>query len=291
MYIEGAISSQVEDVEGNQFDPTEFDTSRFLSEGFLDVDHLMHNNGIQESVIGKPVSVWTSGKRLFARFLLYPSAFTREIYDYIQTHPGVLGFSVAGWVDKPYFGRGGKWDLISCALTHSPKQPDAYAVALSASGMTLRGVMSAFIADLKHGSVDVSGMRPLYLYFRGMADSPVLALELAAWSYQQIHGGLRYNASFSATDTISQMRENLFFRESDVESFTLDTKAELAHWRFLHPEDEHIAPDGRLKSLEDAVAHLRYCMRLNPIQVATILGRLRGREDVIKGISKTHGAA
>lgn len=292
MYIEGPISSIKEDVEGNLYDPNDFDTSKFLTEGFLDIDHLMHDGKIPEAVIGRPVSIWKAGGQLFARFLLNNTPFCREIHEYVKTHPGVLGFSVAGWVNKVLFERGGRWELLSCALTHAPKQPDVYAVALSANGMTLRSVMSAFSGDLLHGTVNVQTVESLYHYFRPMVESPVLAVQLSAWAHKRIIGDEIWTPqSMAATDVISQMRQNLFLRDEDVNSFVLDTKAKLAHWKLIHPDDEHLSSDGRFNSLEDAIYHLRYCLRLNPIQVATILGRLRGRDDVIRNISKTHGAA
>ena len=270
------------------FNPWDIDTSQFLSHGFLDIDHMMHNHGVQESVIGKPVSVWREGGRLFARFVLYPTELGKEIYDYIKSHRGVLSFSIAGGLSKPLYERGGKWDLISCALTHVPKQPDAYAVALSAHGMTLRGVMSTFAADLRHGIVRTDSAFSLYQYFKPMT-GPVLAIQLAKWAVQKPM--IRYADSFAPVDAMEQFRMNLFYPDEDVRSAAVDEKAHLAEWKLFHPEDEHIDGNGRYRSLDDAVAHMRYCERLNPTQVAVRIGRLRGRDDVIKGISKTHGAA
>lgn len=282
LYIEGAISSAVEDVEGNQFDPNDMDVQEFLSNGFLDIDHLFHKYGMQESVIGKPVSVWKEGKRLFGRFKLMSSEFCREIHDYVKAHPGVLSFSIAGPLEKPLFGRGGKWKLLSCALTHSPMQPDAYTVALSATGhtMSLYSIMSAFVADVRHGTIrNNTPLADLYQYFKAMA-GPVQGFELATFAFLKMH---EYRAP---TDIMSQLRDNLFYDENMVETFALETKGRLAEWKLFHPEDEHITRTGQFRSPEDAVTHFRYCERLNPIQVATIMGRLRGRGDVVHGWGK-----
>lgn len=275
-------------MEGNTFDPDDIDTSEFLERGFLDIDHMAHNAGIREAIVGKPVAVWKDKGRLFARFLLNPTQLGRDIYEYCKAHPGVLSFSIAGLVQKPLYDRGGKWSLQSCAITHVPKQPDAYAIALSGAGMTLRGAMSAFAADLKHGTVRADSLSALYDYFKPMT-GPVMAFQLATWAYKKPE--IRYAASQAPVDLMTEFRQNLFYPEDEVESAVLDERAHLTKWKLFHPEDTHIDDKGRYNSLEDAVAHLRYCERLNPIQVAHRIGRLRGRDDIIKGISKTHGAA
>lgn len=278
LLIEGPISSAVEDVEGNTFDPADFDTETFLTQGFLDIDHLAHKYGIREAVVGVPVAVWRKGNQLWARFKLEATDLGREIHEYVKAHPGLLSFSVAGGLEKPLFARNGKWKLVSTAITHVPMQPDAAAFALSGNTMTLRGIMSAFAKDLEHQSVDTKSILSLYRYFSPMA-GPVLGFELAAWADLRLHG------QRAATDLMTEFRQALFYPEDTVESFALDTKAHLAEWKFLHPEDEHLDRSGRFNSMEDAVAHLRYCERLNPIQVATILGRIRGRGDIVRGFA------
>lgn len=272
LYIEGAIASSVEDVEGNTFDPALMDTDHFLREGFLDVDHLTHTMGIQEANIGKPVAVWRDKDRLFARFLLKPTEFGKEIYRYVKSHPYILSFSIAGDMEKGWFARDGKWKVQSCALTHVPKQPDAYAVALSGTGMTIRGIMSAFLGDLRHNTVDVASFDKLRDYFYAMSNNPVLSMQLAGWAQRHLMSGS------PKVDLVQVLRENLFFPDDQVNGFALDTKAQLAEWKLLHPDDEHLTDDGRFRSEDDAVFHLRYCMRLNPNQVAGIMGRLRGTD-------------
>ena len=283
LIIEGPISSAVEDVEGNQFLPDDIDTSQFLSNGWLDVDHLYHKYGVKEAIVGRPLAVWKQGKQLFGRFQLAASEFGHEIYAYVKQNPGVLSFSIAGPLEKPLFTRGGNWNLVSCAITHSPMQPDAYAIALSASGhtMSLYSIMSAFVGDVRHKTITAdTPLGDLYRYFKAMA-GPVVGFELAVFAKIRLDGAL------APTDIMRQLKDNLFYDENMVESFALDTKAYLAEWKFFHPDDDHITRSGQFRSPEDAVAHLRYCARLNPIQVATILGRLRGRGDVVHGWSKS----
>lgn len=283
LYIEGPIASAQEDAEGNTFAPEDMDTDEFLASGFLDIDHLHHKYRIAESVVGKPVAVWRKGKQLFGRFVLSPTQIGRDIYEYVKAHPGVLGFSIAGDLEKPWFGRGGRWIVKSCAITHVPMNADTGAFALSAgSTMTLRGVMTAFTNDLLHGAVDTRSLSSMYVYFKGMA-GPVLGLELAAWAYKEIH--LRMDYGLAAVDLMTQLRNTLMVPEEDAAAYALDTKAHLAQWKLLHPDDVHLNRTGQFQSLEDAVAHFRYCERLNPIQVATLLGRIRGT-DLIRGSAR-----
>lgn len=283
LFIEGAISTAHEDVEGNMFDPSLINTDKFLSEGFLDIDHLQHKFGIKESVVGRPVKVWRDGKRLFARFQLAATDLGREIYEYVKKNPYVLSFSIAGGLEKPYFERGGSWDVRSCAITHSPMQPNAYAIALSAHGhvMSLHSVMSAFYSDLVHKTVDVTNLSSLYQYFKGMSD-PIQSIQLAAWAHKRFSNTIKMEGYRAPTDIMNELRQNLFYPEQETSNFVLETRAHLAQWKLFHPEDEHLDREGTFMSVEDAIAHLRYCERLNPIQVATILGRLRGKTEIIK---------
>ncbi len=279
LYIEGPMSSAKEDAEGNTFYPDDINTDQFLTQGFLDIDHLYHKYHVQEAVIGKPVGVWKKGHQLYGRFLLSATDIGREIHQYVREHPGVLGFSIAGGLEKNLFDRGGKWDLVSCAITHVPMNPDTAAFALSAQTMTLHGVMSAFAGDLLHNTVDARSFGSLYTYFKAMSN-PIMGIELAAWAYKNLH--LRMDKSLAAVDLMQQLRQSLFVPDEETGAYSLDTKAHLAQWKLLHPEDEHLTRTGQFHSLEDAVAHLRYCERLNPIQVAMILGRIRGT-DLIRG--------
>jgi hypothetical protein len=286
LFIEGAITSSKEDVEGNLFDPKEMNFDFLLQDGWLDIDHLYHKYGIQEAIIGKPVAVWVEDDTAYARFELQDNELNREIYDFIRQHPQVLSYSIAGDLEKPLFQRGGKWDVISVGLTHNPMQPNAFAVAKSAGQMTLHGIMSAFAADLTHHTVDYRSAQSLYTYFRGMTD-PMLSAELTFWALKKLNPHvLHYNALRAPVDLMSQFRQNLFLPEDYVEGFALDVRAHLMNWRLMHPNDTHINQDGSFNSVEDAVYHLRYCEKLNPIQVAMILGKLRGRGDIIKEYKK-----
>ena len=107
-----------------------------------------------------------------------------------------------------------------------------------------------------------------------------MALSLASWAFKNLY--LRVEKSLAAVDLMTQLRANLFVPDEDTEAYALDTKAHLAQWKLLHPDDEHLTRTGQFHSLDDAVAHFRYCERLNPIQVATLLGRIRGT-DLIRG--------
>lgn len=286
LYLEGIITVPKEDADGGVYTPDQMELAELVREGFLDVHHMMFEHGQPDAIIGEPVDVRVVKDGVWARFKLYKTKLAQDIWNYVREHPGVLGFSIAGRLFKPLFDRGGRWSFKreyggSVAVTRFPMQPFTWAVATmegepaalaaSVSRATLTDVMTSLAGKILAGEVRLNApFEVWYDTFRSLSLDPVSSASLSTWAIEY------FGRMSEAVDTV-RMLEAILIPDPEQEADMAEAIAEdIDKWLLVHPDDEHFTADGKYKSLDDAIMHLRYCKRLSSMQVAKILGYLRG---------------
>ena len=287
MYLCGIVTLPREDAEGGVYQNEDIDIQGLLSDGYLDVNHLMFEHGVQEAVIGLPVEIRQTKLGTWVKFRLENSQLARDIWDYCIEHPGLLGFSIAGGLRKTLFERGGEWLLGdkhggSVGICRFPMNPGTFAYASSQAALaatvselshqTLLRAMSALVSDFKMGRAKCGfSYNEWYDYFKKTAGlSPLPTAGLANWASGYFH------SMAETQNLIEQIRGTIVLDPTEDSELEEAVNGEVVKWLSVHPDDPHFNAEGRFKNLDDTVAHFRYCCKLSPIQVARIMGAIRG---------------
>ena len=273
--ITGTVTSQTEDAEGNQFTPDRMNWSRFLREGYLDIDHAYFNNQIEAAIIGVPESLTVFADHVEVTFRLINRPDAEAIYQYIQDYPNLLGFSIAGPLQKSLFDTNGAWPaIVSIALTHAPINADTNAIALSASQFFQLYSTAHHLLSLPAALPSLPEWRRFFLA-EGWSLWEAQALSQWAMTHEFVH------KLDSAPIRASQLLENLLVPPDALEPLLESIRQELHTYWQHHPGDVHFTRDGRFNSVKDAVQHLRYCQHLTKEQIAHIVGAIRMRPEFI----------
>jgi hypothetical protein len=128
----GGIASTIDvDADEEELDPTGFDVSYFLDNGYLNYNHQAKFN--PDAVIGEPTSAKATEKGLYIEGILYPeSQLAKSVYDttrMLEKSSGNrrMGFSIEGQAlaRDPYNPKKiTKAKITGCAITLSPKNPN-----------------------------------------------------------------------------------------------------------------------------------------------------------------------
>jgi hypothetical protein len=274
--ITGTVTSRTEDAEGNQFTPDRMNWSQFLREGYLDIDHAYFNNNIEAAIIGVPETVIIWADRVEVTFRLVNRPDTEAIYQYIHDHPNLLGYSIAGPLQKSLFETNGTWPaIVSVALTHAPINADTNAVALSSVSrfFALYATAQRIVQDRVRFASAPEWRR--FFLEEGWSLSEAHALSQWAMTHEMLH---RLD---SAPIRPSQLLENLLVPPDALEPLLQSIRDELDAYWHTHAGDPHFTRDGRFNSVKEAVQHLKYCQHLTKEQVAHIVGAIRMRPEFI----------
>ena len=281
-YLEGIITLPKEDAEGGLYTTQDMDLANLVEHGYLDVNHLMFERGISEAVIGQPVEVRVVRDGIWGKFEMAANSLAEDIWNYVHEHPGLLGFSIAGGLLKPVFERGGKWLFDkdhggSVGLCRFPMNPGTYAIAATKSATTgvftdqgILRLMHGLCVDMRAGKIKArSEISDWYRYFLSAGMDPLGAFTMSSWA------GPYFKGLASSNDIIMEIKNTIFVPDDEEVSLSDGLAEDMASWLAVHPKDEHFSSDGRFRTLDDAVQHLRYCKRLAPQQVARIMGYAR----------------
>lgn len=287
MYLCGVVTLPKEDAEGGVYKNEDIDIQGLVRDAYLDVNHLMFEHGVQEAVIGHPIEVRQTKLGTWVKFELLDTQLARDIWEYCNERPGLLGFSIAGGLRKTLFERRGEWLLDgnhggSVGICRFPMNAGTFAYATSRAALaataaelsehTLLRAMSSLVNDMKLGRIrPTSSYDEWYLYFTKAAGLSTLpASGLASWAQGYFH------SLGESQKLIEQIRSTVILDPDEEADLEEAVSTEVVKWLATHPEDPHFNAEGRFKNLDDTVAHFRYCMKLSPIQVARIMGSIRG---------------
>lgn len=274
--ITGTVTSRTEDAEGNQFTPDRMNWLQFLQAGYLDIDHAFFNNHIEAAIIGVPEEVRIFADYVEVTFRLIDRPDTPAIYDYVKTYPNLLGYSIAGPLQKALFEANGSWpEIVSIALTHAPINADTNAIALGVPGFSLLRDTATALLSLSTPKTSLPDWRGWFLE-RGWSLTQAHALSQWAMTHTLPHYQLD-----SAPIRSSHLLENLLVPPPALDTLLDSIHKELDTYRKTHPGDVHFTADGRFNSVGDAIQHLKYCQHLTKEQVAHIVGAIRMRPEFI----------
>jgi len=274
--LQGVVTNDAEDAEGNRFTPDRQTWDGFCAHGYLDIDHAYFSQQIEDAVIGVPEIVEIFPHHVTVTFRLLNRPDTAAIYAYTQDHPNLLGFSIAGPLQKDILDHNGTWPGIdSVALTHAPINAETNAVALSRMSLRLALNTAHTLATEPPAAQSVGAWRTWFLA-QGWDLLP--AHQLAIWAQTQF----QHRVSMQATPVMKgQLLDNLLVPPEALENIADRVVAHCTQWRTTHPLDVHFEPDGRFYSAAQAIEHFRRCEGYSKEQVAHILGVIRDNANLI----------
>ena len=268
--LRGVVTNDAEDAEGNHFSPDRQAWEDFCAHGYLDIDHAYFSQHVEDAIIGIPEEVEIGEHAVIVTFRLLQRPDVATIYAYVQDHPNLLGFSIAGPLQKDILEHNGTWPSVACvALTHAPINAETNAIALGRPTFTLAlRTAHALAAE----SIHYTSVGAWRAWFLAQGWDLVRSQQLALWAQTT----LQDYVSMQATPVQKEhLLENLLVPPDALSTIADRIAAHCQAYRQAHPLDMHFEADGRFYSAGQAIEHFRRCEGYSKEQVAHILGVIR----------------